>query len=68
MGFVKYSIGGPITSVKDKDSVENKEASSFQNPEQKINVVICKKCGLQHALSENEKRICCGSQLETKLS
>lgn len=66
MGFVKYSIGGPITSVRDKDSVENKEAPLQSMAEQRISVVVCKKCGLQHAISENEKRICCGIPIETK--
>lgn len=64
--MIKYSIGGPITSIKDENSVEEKENTNALD--QVINVIVCKKCGLQHALIKNEQRICCGQLVEQKLS
>ena len=61
MSFVKYSIGGPITSVEDKDGVEEREAVDTMK-DQESYLMTCKKCGLQHMVFKGEaERTCfCG--------
>lgn len=63
MALIKYSIG-PITSVKDKDSVEKREEPVSTDTEKNV-MVLCKKCGLQHMVSKSESRVCCGSSVRT---
>jgi len=62
MALIKYSIG-PITSVKDKDSVEEREDITPVMEETVL--LLCKKCGLQHMIFKNEKRACCGAMIKT---
>ena len=69
MAFIKYSMGGPITSVEDNESVEKREEVGTPLVTTATHMVICKKCGLQHMISENETRVCCGTSIKTdKLS
>lgn len=66
MAFVKYSVGGPITSVEDKDGVEKREeATNNCTAEQAGYIVVCGKCGIQHLLlNAEDNRICCGQVLK----
>ena len=63
MALIKYSIG-PITSVKDKDSVEERENPASAATDKSV-MVLCKKCGLQHMIANSETRVCCGKSIKT---
>lgn len=63
--IMKYSIGGPITSVEDQESIERKEDVVPATMSESINVVICKKCGLQHMIEKNEIRLCCDKSIKS---
>lgn len=61
--ITKYGIGGKITSVRDMDSAEERE---HQEPKSEYTMVLlCKKCGIQHALIKNEVRACCGTKIDS---
>lgn len=65
MAMIKYSIGGPITSVEDKDGIEKREeAPNNCIAEQAGYIVVCDKCGIQHMLLKGEDRSCCGKTLQ----
>lgn len=64
MAILKYSMGGPITSIRDQDSVEKRE-EVIPVDEQATLVILCNKCGIQHMISAIEQRICCGSIIKT---
>lgn len=56
MAFIKYSIGGAITSAVDSESNSNFDDSNAVTASQ---LTICDKCGLQFALSAKNKEIKC---------
>ena len=60
--FVKYSIGGSITSIKDKDGIDSREESTTLAEKQADKLIICGGCGIQHALflEEGERKCSCG--------
>lgn len=62
---MKYSIGGPITSVRDEDGTEKREESMPQDSmnDQTSYIIVCNKCGLQHMILQGElARACfCGN-------
>jgi len=60
MSFVKYSLGGKITSVQDADGVEEREVGGIER--EISTVLVCKKCGIQHALmaGESDRKCSCG--------
>lgn len=64
MSLIKYSIGGPIISIKDADCIENKEETPAVIYDKQMNIVVCKKCGLQHMLLNNKDSVCCGEKLK----
>ena len=65
MALIKYSIGGKITSVEDSDSIEQREAALEIQNDSGAKLVVCKKCGLQHMISVDNKNICsCGALLQ----
>lgn len=62
MSFIKYSIGGQITSVTDDNSVEEKEVvattkAGFDK------LAVCNNCGLQHAIDEHGCTCACGNTI-----
>ena len=66
MAMIKYSVGGPITSIEDQDSVEKKEDPILTAATEQANVLlVCQKCGIQHMISNGESRTCCGSLIKT---
>jgi hypothetical protein len=64
MAFIKYSVGGPITSVKDENSVEKREDKLPSNSmeDRMSHIIVCTKCGIQHMILQGElSRSCfCG--------
>lgn len=65
MGFIKYSIGGKITSVVEVDGMEEREDDGRDLS--CIGVQVCNKCGLQHMIvrSETDTICSCGNTLKT---
>jgi len=65
MALMKYSIGGPITGVKDEDSIEKREENMPETSmaEQTSYIIICKQCHIQHMILQGElTRACfCGN-------
>lgn len=62
MAIKKYSMGGPITSVKDKDSIEQKEEKEDITDGK---LAVCSKCGIQHLLvNEKSKKCACGNLVQ----
>lgn len=65
MAFIKYSVGGPITSVRDEESTEKREETPPQSSmiDQTSYIIACKQCGIQHMILQGElARACfCGN-------
>lgn len=65
MALIKYSIGGPITTIKDEESTEKREENLTQNAmaEQPSYIIVCKQCHIQHMILQGEaSRACfCGN-------
>lgn len=61
--ITKYSMGGPITSIEDEDSVEQMEENNVIAAQENF-IIICKKCGIQHMMLKVETRVCCGIVME----
>jgi hypothetical protein len=59
MSMIKYSIG-QITSVEDKEGVEERELATAELTGR---LIICKKCGIQHMISKGDSVICCGDEI-----
>ncbi len=58
--IVKYSIGGPITSVVEADEVQEKEPIII--PEQLNKLAVCNECGIQHLVTDKRTYKCaCGN-------
>jgi hypothetical protein len=56
--FIKYSVGGAITSVEDKDGIEQREVDDTEIKCEGAMIATCK-CGMQHMLMKEEVRVCC---------
>jgi hypothetical protein len=65
--FTKYSVEGPILSIEDKDGTQNIEAPNNDVKEQMNRIVVCKKCGIQHMLIDDEKEKTCMCGYEMRL-
>lgn len=65
MALMKYSVGGPITSVRDQESTEKREENAPQDSmaDQTSYIIVCKQCQIQHMILQGEvKRTCfCGN-------
>lgn len=70
MAFIKYSIGGKITKVQDRDenvaTEESSQASSMTDDTSYL--IVCGKCKLQHMVLQGEvSRACnCGNTINLK--
>lgn len=65
MALMKYSVGGPITTVRDEESTEKREESVAPNSmtDQSSYIIVCKQCQIQHMILQGEiSRTCfCGN-------
>jgi hypothetical protein len=59
--LIKYSIGGPITSIEDKDVVEKREEKHIDITDDD-KIAICSKCGIQYMIkvSQDTNKCSCG--------
>lgn len=72
MALVKYSIGGPITSVVERrsneDSVEKREEAPLETAatDEASYIIVCGKCKIQHMILAAElSRACsCGNTVK----
>lgn len=64
MALIKYSIGGPITTIKDENSVEKREEAPTNN--QPSYIIVCGKCQIQHMIlhSEQSRTCSCGNNIK----
>jgi hypothetical protein len=62
----KYSIGGQIIEIKDKDGIEIREAVC--NSENACKIIICSGCGIQHGVGAEKTIVKCGCGKVTSLN
>lgn len=58
--IIKYSIGGSITSVADKDGIEVREENTKEIDGKRAS---CDKCGLQYVIKDGDSVRCCGKRV-----